>query len=165
MKKRASSARADNEALWEWNLASDRIHFSPRWISLAGCEEHGVLGIDGNAAFLEDPLALEHLSAERFEVDIQLLCLREHLAFFLFDVMADTLGQYREFCIAVIIAPAVPIEFGDEDARNVVFLVGLIHDRFRKRRARPASATLFRFFLKTSANRRQIGFTLSRAFP
>ncbi len=42
MKKRASSARADNEALWEWNLASDRIHFSPRWISLAGCEEHEV---------------------------------------------------------------------------------------------------------------------------
>jgi diguanylate cyclase (GGDEF)-like protein/PAS domain S-box-containing protein len=42
MKKRASSARADSEALWEWNLASDRIHFSPRWISLAGCEEHEV---------------------------------------------------------------------------------------------------------------------------
>jgi len=42
MKKRASSARADSEALWEWNLASDRIHFSPRWISLAGCEEHEI---------------------------------------------------------------------------------------------------------------------------
>src|SRR5262245_9561 len=40
MKKRASSARVDSEALWEWNLASDRIHFSPRWISLVGCEEH-----------------------------------------------------------------------------------------------------------------------------
>src|SRR5215510_383623 len=42
MKKRAASARADSEALWEWNLASDRIHFSPRWISLTGCEEHEV---------------------------------------------------------------------------------------------------------------------------
>ena len=42
MKKRVASARADSEALWEWNLASDRIHFSPRWISLAGCEEHEV---------------------------------------------------------------------------------------------------------------------------
>ena len=42
MKKRASSARVDSEALWEWNLASDRIHFSPRWISLVGCEEHEV---------------------------------------------------------------------------------------------------------------------------
>ena len=42
MKKRASSARADNEALWEWNLGSDRIHFSPRWISLVGCEEHEI---------------------------------------------------------------------------------------------------------------------------
>ena len=42
MKKRVATARADSEALWEWNLASDRIHFSPRWISLAGCEEHEV---------------------------------------------------------------------------------------------------------------------------
>jgi diguanylate cyclase (GGDEF)-like protein len=42
MKKRTSSARADNEALWEWNLGSDRIHFSPRWIALVGCEEHEI---------------------------------------------------------------------------------------------------------------------------
>jgi PAS domain S-box-containing protein len=42
MKKRAASARADSEALWEWNLASNRIHFSPRWISLVGCEEYEV---------------------------------------------------------------------------------------------------------------------------
>ena len=42
MKKRASSARPDSEALWEWNLEANRIHFSPRWISLVGCEEHEV---------------------------------------------------------------------------------------------------------------------------
>jgi diguanylate cyclase (GGDEF)-like protein/PAS domain S-box-containing protein len=42
MKKRVTGARADSEALWEWNLESDRIHFSPRWVSLTGCEEHEV---------------------------------------------------------------------------------------------------------------------------
>jgi diguanylate cyclase (GGDEF)-like protein/PAS domain S-box-containing protein len=42
MKKRASATRADSEALWEWNLAANRIHFSPRWISLVGCEDHEV---------------------------------------------------------------------------------------------------------------------------
>ena len=42
MKKRPSGARPDTDALWEWNLASDRIHFSPRWIALVGCEEHEV---------------------------------------------------------------------------------------------------------------------------
>ena len=42
MKKRVVTARADSEALWEWNLESDRIHFSPRWVSLAGSEEHEV---------------------------------------------------------------------------------------------------------------------------
>lgn len=42
MPRHPSSHRGDTEALWEWNLASDRIHFSPRWISLVGCEEHEV---------------------------------------------------------------------------------------------------------------------------
>jgi len=41
----AKGPRGDSEALWEWNLESDRIHFSPRWMALAGCEQHEV----GNA--------------------------------------------------------------------------------------------------------------------
>jgi len=32
--------RSDNEALWDWNLESNRIRFSPRWMALAGCEDH-----------------------------------------------------------------------------------------------------------------------------
>jgi diguanylate cyclase (GGDEF)-like protein/PAS domain S-box-containing protein len=40
--RQPSGHRGDTEGLWEWNLASDRIHFSPRWISLVGCEEHEV---------------------------------------------------------------------------------------------------------------------------
>ena len=42
MPRQPSGHRSDTEGLWEWNLASDRIHFSPRWISLVGCEEHEV---------------------------------------------------------------------------------------------------------------------------
>ena len=34
--------RGDSEGLWDWNLESDRIHFSPRWIALIGCEDHEV---------------------------------------------------------------------------------------------------------------------------
>ena len=34
--------RGDSEALWDWNLESDRIHFSPRWIALIGCDDHEV---------------------------------------------------------------------------------------------------------------------------
>jgi diguanylate cyclase (GGDEF)-like protein/PAS domain S-box-containing protein len=34
--------RGDSEGLWDWNLESDRIHFSPRWIALVGCEDHEV---------------------------------------------------------------------------------------------------------------------------
>jgi diguanylate cyclase (GGDEF)-like protein/PAS domain S-box-containing protein len=36
------ATRGDSEGLWDWNLASNRIHFSPRWISMVGCEEHEV---------------------------------------------------------------------------------------------------------------------------
>ena len=46
MEQQHSSTRADTEGLWDWNLSSDRIHFSPRWISLVGCEDHEV----GNTA-------------------------------------------------------------------------------------------------------------------
>ena len=38
----AKGSRSDSEALWDWNLESDRIHFSPRWRALAGCEDHEV---------------------------------------------------------------------------------------------------------------------------
>ena len=42
MDQQHSSTRVDSEGLWDWNLASDRIHFSPRWISLVGCEDHEI---------------------------------------------------------------------------------------------------------------------------
>ena len=45
MDQHHSGSRGDSEGLWDWNLASNRIHFSPRWISLVGCEDHEV----GNA--------------------------------------------------------------------------------------------------------------------
>ena len=32
--------RWDGEGLWDWNLESNRIHFSPRWISLIGHQDH-----------------------------------------------------------------------------------------------------------------------------
>ena len=38
----SKAPRSDSEALWDWNLESDRILFSPRWIALAGCEDHEV---------------------------------------------------------------------------------------------------------------------------
>jgi EAL domain-containing protein (putative c-di-GMP-specific phosphodiesterase class I)/GGDEF domain-containing protein len=69
MKKRVSAARADSEALWEWNLKSDRIHFSPRWISLAGCEEHEIGNTPDewmNRVHAEElPDVLRHLAAAR----------------------------------------------------------------------------------------------------
>jgi diguanylate cyclase (GGDEF)-like protein/PAS domain S-box-containing protein len=35
----ASGAR---DGLWDWDLVSNRVHFSPRWISMVGCEESEV---------------------------------------------------------------------------------------------------------------------------
>src|SRR4051812_6274338 len=37
-----TATREDSEGLWDWNLESDRIHFSPRWLALVGCEAHEV---------------------------------------------------------------------------------------------------------------------------
>ena len=40
--RKATRKRAqwDGDALWDWNLVSNRIHFSPRWISLLGLQDH-----------------------------------------------------------------------------------------------------------------------------
>jgi diguanylate cyclase (GGDEF)-like protein/PAS domain S-box-containing protein len=42
MEGHASGVRRDSEARWEWNLDSNRIHYSPRWIALLGCQEHEI---------------------------------------------------------------------------------------------------------------------------
>lgn len=36
------AAHGENGGLWNWNLATGRIHFSPRWISMLGCEAQDV---------------------------------------------------------------------------------------------------------------------------
>jgi len=41
---RRRDARVDSEALWDWNLESGRIHFSPSWIALLGCGDHEISG-------------------------------------------------------------------------------------------------------------------------
>jgi PAS domain S-box-containing protein len=35
-------SRSLSEGLWDWNLVSNRIHFSRGWLALVGCDEHEV---------------------------------------------------------------------------------------------------------------------------
>ena len=42
MKSNSFGVLGHGDGLWDWNLVSDRIHFSPGWRSLVGCDEHQV---------------------------------------------------------------------------------------------------------------------------
>src|SRR5687767_1148629 len=42
MKSNSVGVLGHGDGLWDWNLVSDRIHFSPGWRSLVGCDEHQV---------------------------------------------------------------------------------------------------------------------------
>ena len=42
MAQRYAGTRLEREGLWDWNLVNNRVHFSPRWISLVGCDEHEI---------------------------------------------------------------------------------------------------------------------------
>jgi diguanylate cyclase (GGDEF)-like protein len=42
IRKGTRKSRRDPEGLWDWNLKSNRIHFSPGWISVVGCQDHEV---------------------------------------------------------------------------------------------------------------------------
>jgi len=39
------AARGDHAGLWDWNLATNRVHFSPRWAAMVGVDERSI----GNA--------------------------------------------------------------------------------------------------------------------
>jgi diguanylate cyclase (GGDEF)-like protein len=56
--------RRDSEALWDWNLESDRIHFSPRWVALIGCDDHEVGSAPPEWLLRVHPDDREHLTGE-----------------------------------------------------------------------------------------------------
>ena len=42
MTQRYVGSHPEREGLWDWDLLTNRIHFSPRWLSLIGCNEHEI---------------------------------------------------------------------------------------------------------------------------
>jgi PAS domain-containing protein len=42
MTQRYAGTRSEREGLWDWNLVTNRIHVSPRWLALIGCDEHEI---------------------------------------------------------------------------------------------------------------------------
>jgi diguanylate cyclase (GGDEF)-like protein len=75
-------SRRDPEGLWDWNLVSDRIHFSPDWLALVGCHDHEVgdspddwlrrVHRDDRPALQHDLDALRNGDATNFELRYRL---------------------------------------------------------------------------------------------
>jgi diguanylate cyclase (GGDEF)-like protein/PAS domain S-box-containing protein len=62
----AMAARAANDGLWDWNLQTQRIYFSPRWKSMLGCGDSDV-GTDPDEWFNR----VHHDDIDRLKEEIQ----------------------------------------------------------------------------------------------
>ena len=82
--------RGANDGLWDWDLTTCRIHFSPRWISLLGCEA-GKFGNTPEEWF--DRIHPEDLQPVRREIDAHLV--RDSLQFDMQHRMLHKDGSYR----------------------------------------------------------------------
>lgn len=77
-----TTSRRDPEGLWDWNLVSDRIHFSPDWLALAGCHDQEIghspddwfrrVHDDDRAALLRELDALRNGDASEFDLRYRL---------------------------------------------------------------------------------------------
>ena len=72
-----------------------------------------MFGVRRDAVPLQLLLAREHLLTQDFELDLQPLGLRQHLAFLFLDMVPHALGKHGELRVAVIVPPAVAVELGD----------------------------------------------------
>jgi hypothetical protein len=78
MAKRYAGTRSEKEGLWDWNLVTNRIHVSPRWLSLIGCDEHEIGNTPDGWLKRIHPEDRERVTSElekarsddRFELDI-----------------------------------------------------------------------------------------------
>src|SRR5262249_10848084 len=73
---------------------------------------HGMFAIGGNTVVDQRLLAIQHPFTEGFEIEIHLLCLRKHLIFFFFDVMADAFCENAELGVAVIALHGATVQLG-----------------------------------------------------
>jgi diguanylate cyclase (GGDEF)-like protein len=77
-----TTSRRDPEGLWDWNLVSDRIHFSPDWLALAGCHDQEIdhspddwfrrVHDDDRPTLLRELDALRHGDASEFDLRYRL---------------------------------------------------------------------------------------------
>ena len=61
-KRYALAARAANDGLWDWNLVSNQIYFSPRWKSLLGYKDEAIANIPDEWFKRVHPNHLERVS-------------------------------------------------------------------------------------------------------
>jgi diguanylate cyclase (GGDEF)-like protein/PAS domain S-box-containing protein len=59
----ALAARSANDGLWDWNLASDEIYYSPRWKTMLGYEDAGIANMPDEWFMLVHPADIQNLKA------------------------------------------------------------------------------------------------------
>ena len=127
-----------SDGLWDWNLETDEVYYSPRWKSMLGYEEHELENVLETWAKLTHPDDMDGVlakvdaylagNADSFEAEMRMIHKDGHIVFILaraFSVFSNENGPIRMVGTQVDISARTKVEKFIERTAEILEMIAL----------------------------------------
>ena len=127
-----------SDGLWDWNLETDEVYYSPRWKSMLGYEEHELENVLETWAKLTHPDDMDGVlakvdaylagNADSFEAEMRMIHKDGHIVFILvraFSVFSNENGPIRMVGTQVDISARTKVDKFNERAAEILEMIAL----------------------------------------